>query len=314
MILQAQMKLAVSQEFYKKAPVSSSVILMAKAAYAQAKLKRAGDSACIGEAALTYAQALLATHAHGTAAKYAKEAAHEFRRVRDQKKRGRALLIFASAEARGGDWRQALKICQQATGILDEADDEAGRGFSFQILDEIDAARRIALGLPSREEDEMARQKELQDKRDREMEQQQQQYMMMAQMMQMQQGQGGKVPAQQWKMPAKMPTQAAPEQQASAAAGPVVVAREGSPLTVSAGMDAGIVRQKILDIATQIIGDEEGIDADMPLMQAGLTSNTAVLLRDELSRDLPGVNLPPTLMFDYPSIAAIADFVVEKAG
>merc|ERR1711879_576698 len=130
----------------------------------------------------------------------------------------------------------------------------------------------------------------------------------------MQQGQGGKAPAQ-WKMPAQMPKQASqPQQQASSAAGPVVVAREGSPLTVSAGMDAGIVRQKILDIATQISGDEEGIDADMPLMQAGLTSNTAVLLRDELSRDLPGVNLPPTLMFDYPSIAAIADFVVEKAG
>merc|ERR1719409_468685 len=114
-----------------------------------------------------------------------------------------------------------------------------------------------------------------------------------------------------------MPQQAAAAPQAAAAGGGggAVVKRDGSPLAVSAGMDAAVVRAKILEIATQIIGDEdEGIDADMPLMQAGLTSNTAVLLRDELTKDLPGVNLPPTLMFDYPSIAAIADFIVEKAG
>lgn len=63
----------------------------------------------------------------------------------------------------------------------------------------------------------------------------------------------------------------------------------------------------------QIIGDAEDIEADTPLMQAGLTSNTAVLLRDELGRDLPGINLPPTLIFDYPSIQAMADFILEKS-
>ena len=47
--------------------------------------------------------------------------------------------------------------------------------------------------------------------------------------------------------------------------------------------------------------------------EAGLTSNTAVLLRDELGKDLPGISLPPTLIFDYPSVSAIADFVMEKA-
>jgi len=92
-----------------------------------------------------------------------------------------------------------------------------------------------------------------------------------------------------------------------------MVQREGGVLNVSKGMDPAVVAAKIQEIAVSIIGDDEGLDADTPLMQAGLTSNTAVMLRDELSKDIPGVNLPPTLMFDYPSITAIAEFIVERA-
>eukprot|EP00438_Fugacium_kawagutii_P014318 Skav210899 [mRNA] locus=scaffold2900:206345:210882:+ [translate_table: standard] len=47
--------------------------------------------------------------------------------------------------------------------------------------------------------------------------------------------------------------------------------------------------------------------------RAGLTSNTAIILRDELSKDLPGIKLPMTLSFDYPSVAAIADFVMDQS-
>merc|ERR1711920_247417 len=110
---------------------------------------------------------------------------------------------------------------------------------------------------------------------------------------------GAKMPPPQWKMPAK-PQQVAVEQntEAKSAAAPMAK-REGGTLVVTKGMDAEIIRKKILDIATSIIGDEDSIDADEPLMSAGLTSNTAVLLRDELTKDLPGVNLPPTLMFGY---------------
>jgi len=90
-------------------------------------------------------------------------------------------------------------------------------------------------------------------------------------------------------------------------------ARDGSPLAVSAGMDSGVVRNKISEIAGAIIGDTDEIEADTPLMEAGLTSNSAVLLRDELSKDLPGISLPPTLIFDYPSIQAISEFVLEKS-
>ena len=79
--------------------------------------------------------------------------------------------------------------------------------------------------------------------------------------------------------------------------------------------------------------------ADTPLMEAGLTSTSAVgflaellqvaagcctvrvmpmlnpvtfsRLRDELMKDLVGVNLPVTLVFDYPSISAMTELVLE---
>merc|ERR1719343_671038 len=102
-------------------------------------------------------------------------------------------------------------------------------------------------------------------------------------------------------MPTTLATSAAPRD------------RTASPLQMTKGMDIAVVKNKIQEVATAIIGDADDIEADTPLMEAGLTSNSAVLLRDELTKDLPGINLPPTLIFDYPSVQAISDFVVDAS-
>merc|ERR1719409_1505148 len=125
---------------------------------------------------------------------------------------------------------------------------------------------------------------------------------------------GGAAAAPAWKVPPS--GQMAAPVAAAAAPGQAAVAKRGpgaTALDVSGGLTVDIVSAKIKEVAMGIIGDDEDIEVDTPLMQAGLTSNTAVLLRDEMSTTIPGVNLPPTLMFDYPSIAAIADFIVERA-
>lgn len=89
----------------------------------------------------------------------------------------------------------------------------------------------------------------------------------------------------------------------------------GPALDLSRGVDLATIKAKVLEIATRITGADEGeIDTDTPLMEAGLTSNSAILLRDELSQELPGVQLPVTLVFDYPSIGAMADLIVESSG
>merc|ERR1711862_584000 len=80
--------------------------------------------------------------------------------------------------------------------------------------------------------------------------------------------------------------------------------------------DMSVVQAKITDVAKGVIGMEAGeeLDGDTPFMEAGMTSNTAVLLRDELMAELSGVTLPFTLIFDFPSVNAVAEHVVEKAG
>merc|ERR1712078_477140 len=104
--------------------------------------------------------------------------------------------------------------------------------------------------------------------------------------------------------------QEAPQEQASAGGGPELKLNK---LDISGGLDPKVVSGQILEIAKGLIGEEEDVEVDAPLMESGLTSNTAVLLRDALTQTLPGINLPVTLVFDYPSIGAMTDLIMEKA-
>merc|ERR1712028_173906 len=91
--------------------------------------------------------------------------------------------------------------------------------------------------------------------------------------------------------------------------GPLAKRAEVGALATSKNLTEEVVREKVLEVALSIIGDDADCEFDMPLMQAGLTSNTAVLLRDDLASAIPGIHLPPTLIFDYPSVGAIADYI-----
>lgn len=76
-----------------------------------------------------------------------------------------------------------------------------------------------------------------------------------------------------------------------------------------------VVSAKIKEVALAIIGDDaDEVEADTPLMEAGLTSSTAVVMRDELVAAVPGVKISPTAMFDYPSIAAMTEMLMEQLG
>merc|ERR1712194_248439 len=98
-----------------------------------------------------------------------------------------------------------------------------------------------------------------------------------------------------------------------AGGGVVMRKREGGSALDMANISEEIVTGKIKEVALAIIGDDD-VEADTPLMEAGVTSSTAVILKDELAQEIPGVKLPPTLIFDYPSINAIAEFIMEKVG
>jgi len=74
------------------------------------------------------------------------------------------------------------------------------------------------------------------------------------------------------------------------------------------------IKGKVSGVTMEILGLEEDLADDSPLMSSGLTSNSAVLLRNKLAEELPGISLPFTLVFDYPTIGSIADYIADQAG
>jgi len=54
------------------------------------------------------------------------------------------------------------------------------------------------------------------------------------------------------------------------------------------------------------------LEDDTPLMEAGIDSLSAVEFRNKVSTEFREVKLPSTLMFDYPSLAALTDYVTTQ--
>merc|ERR1712060_589323 len=62
--------------------------------------------------------------------------------------------------------------------------------------------------------------------------------------------------------------------------------------------------------AIDSVGDEDSIDMDSPLMDLGLDSLASISFREQLVTT-SWLKLPTSLVFDYPSLTAIAEFMVE---
>ncbi|KFG37318.1 putative type I fatty acid synthase, partial [Toxoplasma gondii GAB2-2007-GAL-DOM2] len=71
------------------------------------------------------------------------------------------------------------------------------------------------------------------------------------------------------------------------------------------------VSNVVLDTARQVLGTSELPALDSPLQELGIDSLGAVELRNSLSQRL-GVKLSATTLFDYPTIRAIIDYIVNQ--
>lgn len=86
---------------------------------------------------------------------------------------------------------------------------------------------------------------------------------------------------------------------------------------VSVAQDSGIkgmsleeAQRMAKDTVLQAIGDDELVDMDSPLMDIGLDSLASISFRESLNVSC-GMTLPTSLVFDYPSLQAVAAHMVE---
>jgi acyl carrier protein len=81
---------------------------------------------------------------------------------------------------------------------------------------------------------------------------------------------------------------------------------------------AHVSAEAIGDWLVAYIGTELGIDPraisrEAEFAEVGLGSRHSVLLAGDLE-DWLGITVPPTAAWDYPTIAALSEFLAERAG
>mmetsp|Transcript_39573 Transcript_39573/g.93194 ORF Transcript_39573/g.93194 Transcript_39573/m.93194 type:complete len:867 (-) Transcript_39573:182-2782(-) len=78
------------------------------------------------------------------------------------------------------------------------------------------------------------------------------------------------------------------------------------------GLDLVNVTKKVQEIVLELLAGEEDLTVDTPLMEAGIDSLSSVTFVTDLSKAF-NQQVPPAAVFDYPSISAMASFIVEES-
>ena len=85
---------------------------------------------------------------------------------------------------------------------------------------------------------------------------------------------------------------------------PVAKPRSAAKLKMTSTRSSDTLLSELKQIASEVINKDVSVDA--PLMDAGLDSISATELSNKISAHL-NTELPPTLLFDHPSLRSIAD-------
>lgn len=80
----------------------------------------------------------------------------------------------------------------------------------------------------------------------------------------------------------------------------------------SRSMSTQDVESKISTVVRTLTG--EHVSAETPLMEAGLDSQAAGELVNALEIEFPGTEVPATVVFDYPTVSALASYIADVSG
>merc|ERR1712048_297125 len=72
---------------------------------------------------------------------------------------------------------------------------------------------------------------------------------------------------------------------------------------------------QIKELIQGIVGKNKEIDSDAAVMEAGLTSISAIMLRDQISDLFPDAeDMEMTFAFEYPTVRAMTEYLMEAIG
>jgi len=95
--------------------------------------------------------------------------------------------------------------------------------------------------------------------------------------------------------------------------GPPVMDADGGMEIVEewAGPDPDEVKAILIEHARDLVGDDALLDNDSSLMDVGMDSLSSLDFRSQLAKEFQ-IKMPATVVFEYPSISRLADYVVNR--
>jgi len=255
----------------------------------------------------TTAQVFLSDMKTDSALDAAYEAMSIFRELEDEGKMASVMCVVADVENAAGNKNRAFSTVNKALQIFRKVKDPQGEYVAMGVLEHITGPpqQQALMEFDEVAYDDYGGQDQYQEQQWSDEEwwqwEQYQQYMN-------QQGQGQAPPPPQ-------------QDQGGAPPMPDALATKKTARTYDVNnrldpnkLDFNSVQARLREVVLAVadVDEDEDLEMDQPLMQVGITSKSAVTLRNALSDELPGVNFPFTLVFDYPSVNAMTDLIIES--
>merc|ERR1712056_91610 len=93
------------------------------------------------------------------------------------------------------------------------------------------------------------------------------------------------------------------------------VAQAAAPASVAAkpkGLDPTYVRKQLMSFVKDVMASDDELELDSPFMEAGMDSLSSVSLMSMVAKEFQ-MALSPSLVFDFPTVRALEEHLVEES-
>merc|ERR1719414_1700265 len=94
------------------------------------------------------------------------------------------------------------------------------------------------------------------------------------------------------------------------------IAQAGAPASAVAskpkGLDPAFVRKQLMTFVKDVMATDDELELDSPFMEAGMDSLSSVSLMSMVAKEFQ-MALSPSLVFDFPTVRALEDHLVEES-